>query len=89
MAINLIFLIRNALFMVRIDGKDIYWNDKINGLQMLFPKPSDKALKVGGPLTKDQLNEYNMCKTEDELASFVIKDAKSYGAKLIKREVIK
>lgn len=89
MAINLIFLARNGVFMLRIKGREIYYNDKISGVQMLYPNPSKKALSMGGPPTKAELEEYNMCKTEDELIAFCIRDAKKSGAKLIKKEVIK
>jgi hypothetical protein len=89
MAINLIFIARNGIFMLRVDGRKIYYNDKINGLNMLYPTPSKKALQMGGAPTKDEIKEYEMCKTEAELASFCIRDAKKSGARLIKHEVVK
>lgn len=75
--------------MIRIDGKEIFYNDKLSGVHMLYPTPSKKALKMGGEPTPEELEEYNMCKTEEELESFVIRDCKRKGAKLIKRRVIK
>ncbi len=89
MAINLVFIAggRN-IFMIRISGRDIFWNDKLSGVHMLYPTPSEKALKMGGEPSKEDLEEYNMCKTEEELASFVIRDCKRKGAKLIKKEVV-
>lgn len=75
--------------MIRIDGREIFYNDKLSGLQKLLPTPSKFALKMGGKPTKEELEEYNMCKTEEELSSFVIRDCKRKNAKLIKREVVK
>jgi len=90
MAINLVFIAGGReIFMIRIDGRDIFWNDKKSGLQMLYPTPSKFALKLGGKPSNEDLKEYNLCKTEEELASFVIRDCKKNNAKLIKREVIK
>lgn len=87
---NLIFLVGGRdLFMIRISGREIYWNDKKSGLQMLYPNPSKIAIKSGGKPTKKDLEEYSMCKTEEELASFVIRDCKSKGARLIKKEIKK
>lgn len=90
MTLNLIFIVGGKeIFMIRISGREIYYNDKKSGLQMLYPTPSEKALKIGGQPTKEEIQEYNMCTTEEELASFVIRDCKLKGAKLIKREVVK
>jgi hypothetical protein len=54
---------------------------------MLFPKPSDLCLKINGPPTEKELAEYNMCKNEEELTSFIIRDVRLKGGRLIKREV--
>ena len=56
---------------------------------MLYPTPSPKALKVGGKPSIEDLKEYAMCKTEDELVAFIIRDCKINGAKLIKKERVK
>jgi len=88
MTINLLFIAgQKGLFMIRVDGKNIYWNDKISGLQMLYPEPSEYALKIGGNPTKEELEEYQMCNTEEEICSFIIRDCKRKGIKLIKKEV--
>lgn len=89
MAINLVFTISGKVFMIRINGRDIYWNDKKSGLQMLYPTPSKKAIRIGNSPTKEDMAEYEMCKTEKELSSFVVRDCKKSGAKLIKREETK
>jgi len=90
MAINLTFIIGiKNLFMIRIDGKEIYWNDEKSGVHMLYPIPSKKAIEIGGTPTKKEVEEYNMCKTEEEITSFVIRDCKSKGAKLIKKDIVK
>jgi hypothetical protein len=87
MTINLVFIAgTRAIFMIRISGKEIFYNDKKQGLQMLYPKPSKIALKMGEP-TKEEQEEYNMCKTEEELEAFVVRDCKIKGARLIKREI--
>jgi len=87
MAINLVFLVGTKnLFMIRIDGTKVFWNDKLSGLQMLLPTPSAKAIRMGGAPSKEDMMEYKMCTTEEELVSFVIRDCKSKGARLIKRE---
>lgn len=75
--------------MLRVDGRNIYYNDKVSGLNMLYPTPSKKALQMGGRPSKDEQKEYDMCKTEAELVAFCIRDAKKSGARLIKHEVIK
>jgi len=90
MAINLIFLAGGRkIFMVRISGREIYYNDSIQGVLMLYPNPSEKVLKMFGPPTKEDLQEYEMCKDEKELMAFIIRDCKKSGAKLIKMEEIK
>lgn len=89
MGIRLVFLAKNKLFMIAIEGRKIIYNDSIQKLQELYPNPSKKALRLFGPPTKEELAEYNMCKTEKELMSFVIKDCKKAGAKLIKKEMLK
>jgi hypothetical protein len=87
MAINLIFQVQAKVFMIRIDGKSIYWNDEKSGLHRLYPTPDIVAVRMGGKPTEQELKEYNLCKTEDELASFIIRDCLQKGFKLIKREV--
>lgn len=72
--------------MIRISGKNIFYNDKKQGLQMLYPTPSKIALKMGKP-TKEEQEEYDMCKTEEELEAFVVRDCKRKNAKLFKREI--
>jgi hypothetical protein len=87
MVMNLVFWIGGkGIFMIRIDGKEVYWNDTKSGLQMLYPNPSEKALEIGGEPSEEELEEYNMCSTEEELASFVIRDCRKKGIKLIKKE---
>ena len=88
MAIKLIFTIQNEVFMIFIKGKEVYYNDPIQKLQMLFPNPSEISLKINGPPTEKEMAEYNVCKTEDELAAFCIRDVRLKGGRLIKKEKI-
>lgn len=74
--INLIFSIRNQLFMIAIRDRKIFYTDK-----------NIKTPQEFIPQTLEERKEYDMCKTEDELASFVIKDCLKTGATLIKREI--
>ena len=75
--------------MITIRDKNIYYNDNIHKVQELYPNPSHLSIKINGKPTREELMEYNMCKNEDELASFCIRDANKVGARLIKKEVIK
>jgi hypothetical protein len=86
MTYKLTFLIQNKLFMIVIDGNNIFYNDKISGVQQLYPTPSARALKAFGPPTKEEKEEYDMCKTEEELKSFVLKDTRKMGARLVKED---
>ncbi len=89
MAIRLVFLAGGrSLFMIVIRNKEIYYNDQLSGVQMLYPTPSKRAIELGGEPSKEDMKEYNMCKTEEELMAFVIRDCKKSGSKLIKKEVI-
>ena len=83
---RLIFQIKNKAFMIIISNKEIYYNDERSKVQMLYPIPSPKAIQMGGKPTEEEIKEYEMCKTEDELVSFVIRDCLKKGARLIKHE---
>lgn len=89
MVINAIFLAgaRN-LFMIRIDGKKIFINEAKAGVHELYPNPDAYALRIGGKPTKEEIEEYNMCKTEKELLAFCIRDCQAKGAKLIKTQEV-
>ena len=85
--IKLIFMVgMGKVFMIVIKGKEVYYNDPIQKLQMLFPNPSEASLKINGPPTEQEIKEYSMCKTEDELAAFCIRDVRLKGGRLIKKE---
>ena len=85
--INLIFVTKTrALYMIVIKERTILWNDQQSGLHQLYPTPDIYAIKVGGKPTEEELKEYNMCKTEKELAAFCIRDATQNGSKLIKMQ---
>ena len=88
MSRKLTFLAGNGLFMLIVDGKNIYYNDKLVGVQMLYPTPSKKAIQVGGAPTKKEKEEYESYETEEDLVAFCIKDAKKAGAgaRLIKTD---
>lgn len=83
---NLIFTIRNQIFMIVVKGKEIYYNDKRIGVQMLYPNPSPVTIRMSGRPSPEELREYNMCQTEDELISFVVRDCTKKGAILIRRD---
>lgn len=87
--IRLVFLAgQNKVFMILIKNREIYYNDQMSGVQMLYPTPSKRAIELGGEPSKEDMEEYNMCKTESELMAFVIRDANKTGSKLIKHQVI-
>ena len=83
---KLIFQIRNKVFMIIIKGKEIYYNDEKQKVQMLFPKPSAYVIRTSGPPNQQEMEEYNMCTTEEEIISFVVRDCTKKGAVLIKHE---
>lgn len=83
---NLIFTAGTKLLMIRISNHDIFWNDAKNGLHRLYPTPDEYAVRMGGQPTREELAEYNMCKTEQELAAFCIRDCQRKGIKLVKVE---
>jgi hypothetical protein len=83
---RLIFIIKNKLFMIIVKEREIYYNDENVKVQMLYPNPSPKAIQMGGKPTKEEIEEYNMCKNEEEAVSFIIRDCLSKGARLIKQE---
>jgi hypothetical protein len=85
MAINAIFLAgaRN-IFMIRIDGRKIFINEAKSGVHELYPNPDEYVLRIGGRPTPQEIEEYNMCKTEKELLAFCIRDCESKNCKLIK-----
>lgn len=84
--IRLIFQASNQVFMIVIDNNKIFWNDSKVGIQELYPNASPTAIKMGGLPTEEELKLYNMCKTEEELASLCMKDAREKGCRLIKQE---
>lgn len=86
MAINLIFRVGMKVFMVRIVGRKIFYNDPQQGLHEMYPNPDETSLRMAGKPTPQEMREYEMCKTEDELAAFVIRDCKKAGASLYKEE---
>ena len=87
MATNLIFMAgMRGLFMIRVDGKTVIYNDSKAGIQQLYPELSPKAAELFGKHNEKELREYNMCKTEDELVSMVIRDCRLNNCKLIKKE---
>jgi len=77
------------VFMILISGREIFWNDCRSGIHKLYPTPSKEAIHLFGRPTKEEVEEYKMCKNEKELSAFCIRDAKKVGAKLIKMEEIK
>lgn len=90
MAIRLVFLVGNGkIFVIQIRNREIYYADKISGVQMLYPTPSKAVLRTSGEPTEEDIKEYNMCKTEEELMAFVIRDVKKMGGRLIKKDIIK
>lgn len=90
MAIRLVFVARmRGLFMIVIRGKEVFYNDKKSGVHMLYPELSTEARRLFGKHNEQELKEYGMCKTEQELMAFVIRDCSRLGAKLVKKEEIK
>jgi hypothetical protein len=41
---------------------------------------------MGGLPSPDDLKEYNMCQTEDQLVSFIVRDCMRRGARLVRRD---
>lgn len=73
--VNLIFMIRNEIFMIAIRGMKIFYTDRNIKIPQEFI-----------PQTDEEMKEYKMCKNEKELESFVIRDCTKQGAKLIRRD---
>ena len=85
--IRLIFQATNQVFMIIIDKNKILWNDSKVGIQELYPNPSPTAIKMGGVPTEEELKEYKMCKTDEELAAFCMRDCRKKGCRLIREDV--
>jgi len=93
---NLIFIFRNDLLNFKVDGKNIYYNNKfwkkwircipkdeelIKKIRMSRNKIPDVLAKMFNLSEKDQ-KEYDNADSEDELADIIIKDCKQKGLKL-------
>lgn len=101
--IKLAFIINRESFRIEIEGKNIYYTDRRWERSIrLIPRDKDflkKILFSRGKippiikdlftLTKSEQEEYNNAKDTVELANICIRDCKRYGAKLLKKEIIK
>ena len=72
--------------MVSIKEKQIFWNDQKSGVHELWPTPDMYALRIGGLPTEEEVKEYEMCKSEKELAAFCIRDCAKKGIKLVRMD---
>lgn len=101
--IKLAFIINRETFRIEIEGKDIYYTDRRWDRSIkLIPRDKNflkKILYSRGKipaiikdlfnLTKKEQEEYDNAKGTVDLANICIRDCKRYGAKLIRKEIIK
>jgi hypothetical protein len=102
MGYRLIFTINREAFRIDIENKKISYIDrKFNRLITLIPRDEDFIKKVICSrnkipthfidlfnLTKEEQIEYDNAKTDEELAEVCIKDCRTKGAILLKKEII-
>jgi len=102
MGYRLIFTINREAFRIDIENKKISYIDrKFNRLITLVPRDEDFIKKVICSrnkipsnfidlfnLTKEEQAEYDNAKTDEELAEVCIKDCRTKGAILLKKETI-
>jgi len=102
MGYRLIFTINREAFRIDIENKKISYIDrKFNRLITLIPRDEDFIKKVICSrnkipsnfidlfnLTKEEQAEYDNAKTDEELAEVCIKDCRTKGAILLKKETI-
>jgi len=102
MGYRLIFTINREAFRIDIENKKISYIDrKFNRLITLVPRDEDFIKKVICSrnkipsnfidlfnLTKEEQAEYDNAKTDEELAAICIKDCRTKGAILLKKETI-
>lgn len=71
--IRLIFKLTNELIKIEIEGREIYYTDRLNKRINLVPK-----------FNKEEKKEYDKAKTERELMEICMKDIEGkWGGKLI------
>lgn len=100
--INLVFTYSREVMRFLIKEREIYYTDRRwKSLVRCIPKDEKLLEKIRlsrnaipmsiiklFTLTEEQLKEYEEAKTEEDLATIVIKDAKKAGCILQKKEVI-
>jgi len=101
--IKLIFLAGKDMMNFRIEGRNIYYSDKVwkNEIRCI-PKDEEFVKKIimsrnklpknlikMFTLSEREQKEYDDAKTDEELAENIIRDCKLKGLVLIKREDIK
>jgi len=94
--IRIVFAINRELIHFVIIDKYIYYTDrKMNNIYIrCLPKPT-KVLKKNNKIynkmfefTREELEEYDKCETEEDISKSVIKDANLKGCRLIiKKEI--
>lgn len=98
--IKLVFSINREAFRITIDGKTIWYHDRMWEKQIrLIPKDEDFIKKIIMSrnriphdiiqlfeLTKEEQAEYDNAKDGEDLAQICIRDARKKGAMLLKRE---
>ena len=101
--IKLIFEVRNQLFIIIINGREIFYQDKNtkNKIRIIPQDPQLKRLVIlsrnripnsvleMANLNEEEKKEYENCSNEEELSEVCIKDCKNkYRAKLINKEIL-
>lgn len=98
--IKLPFIRNREIFNIEIEGKEIYYSDRIWKRKIrLIPKDTDFIKKIimsrnkiphylieMFDLTKKEQKEYDDAKGEEELAEICINDCKKKGCLLLRKE---
>jgi hypothetical protein len=90
--IRMIFTVNREMVNFIIIDKYIYYSDrKTKSYVRCLPKPEklidiQKKLERMFTLTDEELKEYESCKTEDDIAKAVIKDAALKSCRLVIRK---
>lgn len=98
--IKLIFTINREIFIVKIIGKEVFYQDrKMSRETRMIPPDLRIQLKISRNivpkfvaeqfnLTPEELAEYEKCSNEEELSKVCISDCLKNGAILEKKEVL-
>lgn len=100
MVICLTFKIGNEMIRIKIENREVFYGDRLfQSMVRCIPPDGNFLLKIKNSrnkipysiaelftLTKSEEEEYNNCKTDEDLAEICLVDIKKKGGKLISIE---